>query len=100
MDNPELSEQVLAVLRRVVPVAPATIDPRIPFREQFEMDSLDFLNFVLALEKEFGVKIPAARYPRCANLEGSVAVLGACPGHAAGRDGTPRPQAVGGDSKA
>ena len=39
------------------------------------MDSLDFLNFVLALENEHGVKIPEVRYPRCASLAGATAVL-------------------------
>lgn len=39
------------------------------------MDSLDFLNFVLALEKEHGVKIPEVRYPKCASLHGATQVL-------------------------
>jgi acyl carrier protein len=39
------------------------------------MDSLDYLNFVLALEKEHGVRIPEVRYPRCASLAGAAAVL-------------------------
>jgi len=47
----------------------------LPFRDQFEMDSLDFLNFVLALEKDQGVKIPEVRYPKCASLSGAVQVL-------------------------
>lgn len=39
------------------------------------MDSLDFLNFMLALEKELGVKIPEVRYPRCATLAGAAEVV-------------------------
>ncbi len=58
-----------------MPVAPTQLDPQVPFRDQFEMDSLDFLNFVLALEKEHGVKIPEARYPRCASLAGALQVI-------------------------
>jgi acyl carrier protein len=72
----DLQTSVLAVLRRTVPVAPADIDPEKPFRDQFEMDSLDFLNFVLALEKEHGVSIPPVRYPLCATLAGATDVLG------------------------
>lgn len=75
MTAPELSEAIHATLRRVVPVAPEQLDPMVPFRDQFEMDSLDFLNFVLALEKEHGVKIPEVRYPRCASLAGALEVL-------------------------
>ena len=75
MSAPDLAAAIHATLRRVVPVAPTELDPQAPFRDQFEMDSLDFLNFVLALEREHGVKIPEARYPRCASLTGALQVL-------------------------
>ena len=75
MNAPDLAASILATLRRVVPGAPAELVPGTPFRDQFEMDSLDFLNFVVALEKEHGVKIPEVRYPRCASLAGATAVL-------------------------
>lgn len=75
MSVSDLQASVHDVLRRVVPVAPAELDPDQPFRDQFEMDSLDFLNFVLALEKEFGVKIPEVRYPKCASLTGAAIVV-------------------------
>ena len=75
MTAPDLASAIHATLRRVVPVAPTELDAETPFRDQFEMDSLDFLNFVLALEKEHGVKIPEARYPRCASLGGALQVL-------------------------
>ena len=71
----DLSDSIHQTLRHVVHNAPAELDPDAPFRDQFEMDSLDFLNFVLALEKEHGVKIPEVRYPRCASLAGARAVL-------------------------
>ena len=76
MSAPDLATAIHTTLRRIVPVAPTELDPQAPFRDQFEMDSLDFLNFVLALEKEHGVKIPEARYPRCASLAGATKVLG------------------------
>jgi acyl carrier protein len=63
------------VLRRVVPVAPPEPDPSVHFRDQFALDSIDFLNFVLALEKEHGVQIPIGSYPACASLAGAAAVL-------------------------
>ena len=75
MSTADLAPIVHATLKRVVPVTPDELDPDLPFREQFEMDSLDFLNFVLALEKEHEVKIPEARYPRCASLAGAAQVV-------------------------
>ncbi|NJD20407.1 MAG: acyl carrier protein [Gemmatimonadetes bacterium] len=85
MSAPDLTAAIHATLRRVVPVAPTELDPQAPFRDQFEMDSLDFLNFVLALEREHGVKIPEARYPRCASLAGALQVLDEALAAAAGR---------------
>lgn len=75
MSAPDLAAAVHATLQRIVPVAPTDLNAGVPFRDQFEMDSLDFLNFVLALEKEHGVKIPEARYPKCASLAGATQVL-------------------------
>lgn len=75
MNVVDLSGSIHQTLRRVVHNAPEQLDADVPFRDQFEMDSLDFLNFVLALEKEHGVKIPEVRYPRCASLAGAGAVL-------------------------
>lgn len=75
MSPEDLSVSIQETLRRVVPGAPSDLDADVPFRDQFDMDSLDFLNFVLALEKEHGVRIPEVRYPRCASLAGASAVL-------------------------
>lgn len=75
MSAPDLAASIVATLGRVVPGAPAGLDADVPFRDQFDMDSLDFLNFVLALEKEHGVKIPEVRYPGCATLGGALKVL-------------------------
>jgi acyl carrier protein len=75
VSSKDLSASVRETLRRVVPTAPAELEPEVPFRDQFEMDSLDYLNFVLALEKEHGVRIPEVRYPKCASLTGAAAVL-------------------------
>jgi acyl carrier protein len=61
---------VLDALSRVAPEAdPATIDPNEPLREQLELDSMDFLNFVIAVHEDLGVEIPEADYPRLATLE-------------------------------
>jgi len=71
----DISASIHDTLRRVVPDAPSELDPDVPFRDQFEMDSLDFLNFVLALEKQHSVKIPEVRYPRFASMAGARRVL-------------------------
>jgi acyl carrier protein len=69
---------VLDVLTRIVPEAQGeAIDPEVTFRDQFDIDSLDFLNFVLSLEEAFGVKVPEADYPRLSTFQGAVTYLSA-----------------------
>lgn len=63
-------------LRRIAPdVDPAEIDRDADLREQFDIDSMDFLNLVTALNKRFGIPIPDADYPRLASFSGAVAYL-------------------------
>ena len=52
--NPEqLSQLILDTLIAVAPdVEPGALDPDVAFRDQFEIDSVDFLNFVVRLEKQ------------------------------------------------
>jgi acyl carrier protein len=68
-----------AVLRPLGGVAPEAdlehLRPDVGFREQLDIDSMDFLNFVIALHKELGVEIPEQDYPRLATLQGCVEYL-------------------------
>ena len=74
----ELRTTVLRVLGEIAPEAdPAEIKPDVSFRSQIDLDSMDVLNFVIALHEALGVEIPEADYPRLATLDGCVAYLGA-----------------------
>ena len=68
-----------AVLDALLGVAPdvdaPAIDPATPFREQFDFDSMDHLNFVIALHRSLGVDVPEADYPQLATLDGCVAYV-------------------------
>jgi acyl carrier protein len=46
-------------------------------REALDLDSMDFLNFVIALSQGAGVKIPEADTPRLYTMKGLLAYLGA-----------------------
>jgi acyl carrier protein len=52
-----------------------TIEEGVTFSDQFEIDSMDFLNFIIALHEATGVDIPEADYPMLETLEGCVAYL-------------------------
>ena len=78
MTNGELRETVLRVLGDIAPEAdPTTLRPDVSFRDQLDIDSMDFLNFAIALHEELGVDIPEADYPKLATLDGCVEYLAA-----------------------
>jgi acyl carrier protein len=67
---------VLDALRQVAPEAdPAILDPRIELREQLDVDSMDFLNFIIGLHEATGVDIPEVDYPELETLDRCVEYL-------------------------
>lgn len=63
-------------LRHVAPEADLdTLDPDRRFRDQFEFDSVDFLNFALALQAQLNMSIPEEDYPSLATLNGCIGYL-------------------------
>jgi len=51
------------------------IKPQVGFREQLDIDSMDFLNFVIGLNKELGVEVPESNYLKVSALDGCVEYL-------------------------
>jgi acyl carrier protein len=73
MTRDEIKNTVLSVLGGIAPEADLTlIKPQVSFREQLDIDSMDFLNFAIGLSKELGVEVPEADYPKVASLDGCV----------------------------
>jgi len=76
MDEHALSQQIIDSLIKAAPDVDAhSLDPAINFRDQFEVDSVDFLGFVLDLEKRLGVRIPEIDYPKLSSMKGCLAYL-------------------------
>lgn len=76
MQQNSLVARILAVLKDVAPDADLDrLDPRHSFRDQFDLDSVDYLNFVMALEVAFAIRIPDVDYPKLSTLAGCVAYL-------------------------
>jgi acyl carrier protein len=76
MTKDEIRGKVLRVLGQIAPEADLSqIRPKLPIREQLDIDSMDLLNFVIALHKELNVDIPEADYSKLATLDGSVDYL-------------------------
>jgi acyl carrier protein len=68
-----------AVRRALAALAPeADLDalpPDARLRDELDLDSMDFLNFVVGLHEALGVEIPEADYGKLATLAGCVAYL-------------------------
>ena len=68
MDANDIRKVVLAELKRIAPeledVAPAR-----PLRDQVDLDSMDWLNFLVALNERLGIEIPEADYRKLGTLE-------------------------------
>ena len=78
MTEGEIRETVLRALCEIAPEAdPGALAPDVSFRDQLDLDSMDFLNFAIALHEELGVEIPEADYPKLATLDGCVEYLAA-----------------------
>lgn len=76
MTDAELADLVIKALYSVAPdLEGETVDPDRAFRDQFEIDSMDFLNFIIALHKATGIEVPEKDYPKVQSLGGVIAYL-------------------------
>lgn len=63
-------------LNNIAPEADlAKIDPTADLREALDIDSMDFLNFIIALHQRLGVDIPELDYPKLVTLKGALAYV-------------------------
>ena len=78
MTADEIRAAVLRALSEVAPEAdPATLRPDVNLRDQLDIDSMDFLNLVIAIHEELQVDIPEADYARLQTVDDFVDYLAA-----------------------
>ena len=78
MTEAEIKQVVHDALSNVAPeIDLNAIDPAKEWRDQIDIDSVDFLNFVIGLHKELGVEIPDADVAKLVTLNGCVTYLSA-----------------------
>jgi acyl carrier protein len=76
MTDDEIKALVLSELGKIAPETyPSQIDPTVELREQVDLDSMDFLNLMIAINEATGIEIPEADYPQLATLDGCVRYL-------------------------
>jgi len=77
MNREDLAKRILDLLTEIAPdVEASSVIPAIDFRDQFDFDSMDTLNFAIALHRELGVEVPETDYSRLGSLDKCVAYLG------------------------
>lgn len=78
MNPQEIRTNVLASLADVAPEAdPAVLAPNADLRDALDIDSMDFLRFVVSLHDRLHVDIPEKDYPKVRTLDACVEYLAA-----------------------
>ena len=76
MVTAEIREEILDILSDIAPDEDLSgLVAEKPFREQLELDSMDFLDIVMELRKRHRIQIPEDDYLNLASMDSTVAYL-------------------------
>jgi acyl carrier protein len=76
MITADIREAVLNILSGIAPDDDLSqLKDDVPFREQLELDSMDFLDIVMELRKRYRVQIPEDDYMELRSMDSTVAYL-------------------------
>jgi len=76
MTADEIRAEILDILSDIAPDEDLSgLQDEVSFREQLELDSMDFLDIVMELRKRYRVQIPEDDYVELANMQSTVRYL-------------------------
>ena len=76
MNQEEIRVRVIKALSGIVPeLDAATLKPALSLRDQLDIDSMDYLNFLIALHQEFGVDVPESDAGKLGTIDACVEYL-------------------------
>jgi acyl carrier protein len=76
MTQDDIRVRVIKTLSGIVPeLDPRILKPAVSLRDQLDIDSMDFLNFLIGLHQEFGVDVPEADAPKLGSIDACVGYL-------------------------
>jgi acyl carrier protein len=76
MNDNEIRAILCEELGNIAPEMDANVlGGSVDVREALDIDSMDFLNFVIAVHRRLGIDIPEIDYPRLITLDGAAAYL-------------------------
>ncbi|WP_151446829.1 acyl carrier protein [Lacisediminimonas profundi] len=77
MDREQLKGVVFETLRGIAPeVQLSQLEPGTPLRDQVDLDSMDWLHFLMGLHQKLHVEIPESDYRQLTTLERLLDYLG------------------------
>lgn len=72
----EIESSLISLLRPIAPEADfETLDPTANLQETLDIDSFDFLNFLIGLEEARGVTVPETDYDQLVSLRDIVSYV-------------------------
>jgi len=78
MSETEIRHAIFEALRKIAPEADLEqVQPNENLREALDIDSFDFLNFLIGLHQRLGVEIPEADYGKLTTLSGLIRYIAA-----------------------
>ncbi len=76
MNSEQIRPVILDILKRIAPDEDlSNLQDDVPFREQMELDSMDFLDIVMELRKQYRVQIPEEDYENLTSMDSTVNYL-------------------------
>ena len=76
MTRPEIREAIISILSNIAPDEDYDqLKDDVSFREQLSMDSMDMLDIVLELRKQFKIQIPEEDYPNLVSMQSTLDYL-------------------------
>jgi acyl carrier protein len=76
MGPAEIRQALVEILTRISGEEDLSLVDDKPFREQMELDSMDFLDIVMELRKQYRVQIPEEDYHHLTTMASAVSYLG------------------------
>ena len=78
MTQDEIRQTVVRLLAEIAPeIDPASVKHDVELRDQFDLDSMDWLNYIIAIDETLNVGIPEADYQQLISVDAFVEYLGA-----------------------
>jgi len=76
MTSEDIGQAIVDIIAEILPDEDcSSLDPNAELRGQLDLDSMDFLDIVMELRKQYGVEVPENDYPKLATLKSCIDYL-------------------------